>query len=93
MSTFAIEAMSKSEVGDEWEGLGGACEVPKGARRSPLEVALPDDLLCAVLRHVINHKQGFRSLGTIQAANKLFRCSHFRPLSLRTCSVREKPSS
>ena len=73
MSTFPIEAMSKSQVGDEWEGLGGACEVSNGARRSPLEAALPDDQLCAVLRHVINHKQGFRNLGKIQGVNKLFR--------------------
>ena len=65
--------MSKSEAGDESEGSGDACEVPKGARRSPFEASLPDDLLCAVLRHVINHKQGFRSLGKIQGVNKLFR--------------------
>ena len=81
MSSLAIEAMSKkrsgrrmeSEGGDEREGLGGACVVSKGARRSPLEAALPDDLLCAILRHVINHKQGFRKLGKIQTVNKLFR--------------------
>lgn len=55
------------------EGAGHACVLPEGARRSPLESALPDDLLCAVLRHVINYKFGFRCLGTLQGVNKLWR--------------------
>ena len=61
--------MASGAVGTE--GVGHACAHSECARRSLIESVLHDDVLCAVLRHVINEKGGFRRGGMLFAVNKL----------------------